>query len=115
LLWIPEDDISMLVHKHAIPGSYIERIYSPGGSSGQERNDEFKRVDETQTHDVSSLDTIMLSKNISELQRRRVQIAIAGFMASWDNYGRIGSQRFRLWNKCQERCHPSVRLTRVER
>lgn len=105
----------MLVHKHVVPSGHRETICSPGGSGGQERNDEFKRVDETQTHDVSSLDTILFSQNISEMQRRRAQIAVADLVASWDNYGGIGSQPLRLWNECQERFHPPVLQTRVER
>ena len=91
-----------------------ETIYPPGGSGGQERNDEFKRVDETQAHDISSLDTVMTSENISQVQRGRVQIAVADFVASWDNYGGVGSQPSRLRDECQERCHRFVRLTRVE-
>lgn len=91
-----------------------EALCSPSDSDGNERNDEFKRVGETHAHDVSSLDTIIFSEDISEVESRRAQITVADFVAPRDNDSRIGSQPFRLRDECQERCHLSVRLIRVE-
>jgi hypothetical protein len=115
LLWTAGSDVSILVHKYVVTSGYSESICSPSGSGGQERNDEFERVDETHAHDISSLDTIIFSENIPEVQSGRAQIAVADFEAPWDHDSRIRSQRFRLRNECQERCHRSVRLGRVER